>query len=412
MTNEIKEQPVRPHVAFGTKLALGVVFVVGVFFGGVYVGYANRAITEKITTVINKESSVSSKTDFDTFWKAWSIVDQKFADANKTSAQDRMYGAIKGMLAAFGDPYTTFFPPSENTVFETEIAGTFSGIGAEIGEKDGILTVIAPLKDTPAEKAGIKSGDKIIAINDTVTADMTVDKAITLIRGEAGSSVVLTVVSDGSSETKKISIVRQQIDLPTVKTESRQSDQVFIIHLYNFSAKSPALFYTALQEYIASGYSNLLIDLRGNPGGYLDAATKIAGWFIPEGKVIVKEIGKNPDDVSIHTSEGPLLLPKKTKLIVLVDKGSASASEILAGALADQHIGIIVGEQTYGKGSVQEVVKLTKDTSMKVTIAKWYTPNGISISKSGLTPSVKIPASDRKDTNDSQLESAVALFKK
>lgn len=401
------------HIRTGLRILAGLIVAAGVFFGGIYVGYANKSATEKIQGVINKESSITSSTDFDTFWKAWAILDEKFADADKTSAQDRMYGAIKGMMASFGDPYTTFFPPSENTVFETEIAGTFSGIGVEIGEKDGVLTVIAPLKDTPADKAGLKSGDKIIAIDDTTTVDLSVDKAITLIRGKAGTTVKLTVIRQGLTESKIIPIVRQQIDLPTVKTEKRADAQVFIIHLYNFSAKSPSAFYDALQEYIASGYPNLIIDLRGNPGGYLDAATKIGGWFIPEGKTIVKEIGKTPDDVTVHTSTGPVLFPKKSKLIVLVDKGSASASEILAGALADQNIGIIAGEQTFGKGSVQEVVKLTQDTSMKVTIAKWYTPNGVSISKSGLTPTVKIPYVESKDgTTDAQLESAVALFKK
>lgn len=399
------------HIKTGLRILLGLALVVGVFFGGVYVGYANKSATDKISGIVNKESSITDTTDFAPFWKAWAILDEKFADADKTTAKDRMYGAIKGMMASFGDPYTTFFPPSENTVFETEIAGTFSGIGVEIGEKDGVLTVIAPLKDTPAEKAGLKSGDKIIAIDDTTTADLSIDKAITLIRGKVGTTVKLTVIREGLSASKVIPIVRQQIDLPTVKTEKRPDSQVFIIHLYNFSAKSPASFYGALQEYIASGYSNLIIDLRGNPGGYLDAATKIGGWFIPEGKTIVKEIGKTPDDVSVHTSTGPVLFPKNSKLIVLVDKGSASASEILAGALADQNIGIIAGEQTYGKGSVQEVVKLTQDTSMKVTVAKWYTPNGISISKSGLTPSVKIPSAEIKSDVDPQLESAVALFK-
>ena len=400
------------HITTGVRILAGLVFLVGIFFGGVYVGYANRPATEKITGVIHKESALTGTTNFEPFWKVWKILDEKFADADKVVAQERMYGAIKGMMTAFDDPYTTFFPPSENTIFETEISGTISGIGVEIGEKDGVLTVIAPLKDTPAYKAGVESGDKIITIDDTTTADLSIDGAIALIRGKAGTTVTLTVIREGLTEAKVIPIVRQQIDLPTVKTDTRPESNTFIIHLYNFSAKSPAAFYDAFQEYIASGYPNLLIDLRGNPGGYLDASTKIAGWFIPEGKTIVKEIGKTPADVKVHTSTGPVLFPKKSKLIVLVNKGSASASEILAGALADQNIGIIVGEQTYGKGSVQEVVKVTEDTSLKVTVAKWYTPNGTSISKSGLLPSVKIPFTQTTDDSDPQLEAAVALFKK
>lgn len=398
------------HITTGFRIAAGLVLMVGIFFGGVYIGYANRPASDKIISVVNKESPVTSKADFESFWKAWQIVESKLPEAEKTSAQDRIYGAIKGMLGSFGDPYTTFFPPSENTAFETEISGTFSGIGAEIGEKDGVLTVIAPLKDTPAEKAGMESGDKIIAIDGTSTIDMTVDKAISLIRGKAGTSVKLTIIHNGGQ--KDLTVVRQQIDLPTVKTEKRENDRVFIIHLYNFSAKSASYFYDAMQEYLASGYPNLIVDLRGNPGGYLDASVQIAGWFIPEGKTIVKEIGKNSNDVQVHTSAGPVLFPRNARLIVLVDKGSASASEILAGALADQKIGIIAGEQTFGKGSVQEVVKVTEDTSLKVTIANWYTPNGTSISKSGLTPSVKLSSDKNTNDLDAQLEATVALFKK
>jgi carboxyl-terminal processing protease len=400
------------HLLTGLKIFAGILVVTGVFFGGVAVGYTHSPATDKITSVIHKESPITQTTDFNPFWKAWAIVDEKFADANKISSEDRMYAAIKGMLSSFNDPYTTFFPPSENTVFQTEIAGTFDGIGIEIGQKDDVLTVIAPLKDTPADKAGIKSGDKITAIGDTSTTNLSIDKAITLIRGASGTPVNLSIFRQGFTEPKVFTIMRGHISLPTVDTEKRPDQKAFIIHLYNFSAQSPELFHQALEEYIASGYPNLLLDLRGNPGGYLDAAVSIGGWFIPEGKTIVKEIGKTPDDVTVHTSKGPLIFPAKSKLVILVDKGSASASEILAGALSEQGIGLLAGEQTYGKGSVQEVIKLTRDTSLKVTVAKWYTPNGVSISKSGLTPSVKIPYVENKDGVDAQLESAIGLFVK
>jgi carboxyl-terminal processing protease len=324
-----------------------------------------------------------------------------------------MYGAIKGMVDSFNDPYTTFFPPAENTAFETAISGSFDGIGAEIGEKDGVLTVIAPLKGTPAERAGLKPGDKIMKIGDVVTTDLSVDKAIELIRGKAGTSVDLTILREDFTQPKVITVAREHISLSTVDTESRPDQKVFIIHLYNFSANSDRLFKSALQQYVASGYPNLIVDLRGNPGGYLDAAVQIGSWFIPEGKTIVKEIGKTPDEVTVHTSKGPVLFPSTSKLVILVNKGSASASEILAGALSEQGIGILAGEQTYGKGSVQEVVPITPDTSLKVTIAKWYTPNGVSISLKGLTPSVVLtPSADDTKGNDSELEAAVALFAK
>jgi carboxyl-terminal processing protease len=398
------------HVTRGVRIFGGIVVLAAVFFGGVYIGYQNRSATDKITSVIHKESPVTATTDFDPFWKAWTIVDKKFAGADAVSNEDRMYGAIKGMLASFDDPYTTFFPPSENALFESEISGTFNGIGIELGEKDDTLTVIAPLKDTPADRAGIKSGDKIVKIDDTMTNDISIDKAITLIRGKAGTSVALTIVREGLAVPKVIEVTREQISLPTVETEARPEHKAFIIHLYNFSAQSPQLFRNALDEYLASGYPNLLLDLRGNPGGYLEAAVTMAGWFIPEGKVVVKEIGKDPADVSVLTSKGPTLFPSKSKLIILVDQGSASASEILAGALSEQGIGVLVGEQTYGKGSVQEVIKLTDNTSLKITVAKWYTPNGVSISDSGLTPVVKIPYTN--DDKDAQLETALGLFLK
>ncbi len=414
MDNIEKNQQAQ-HITMGAKMFIGIVFVAGVFLGGVYIGYQNRPATEKIVSVIHKEPTVNQTTDFSPFWKAWAIVNDKFAGADATSDEDRMYGAIKGMLGSFNDPYTTFFPPAENSIFEGEIAGTFDGIGIEIGEKDDILTVIAPLKDTPADRAGIESGDKIVKIDDTSTNNLSIDKAIALIRGKAGTTVNISIVREGFTAPKVFPVVREQIALPTIDTTTYPDQKVFVIHLYNFSAQSPELFRQALQEYLDSGYPNLLLDLRGNPGGYLDAAVMIGGWFIPEGKVIVKEIGKDPADIRVHTSSGPTVFPEKSKLIVLVDQGSASASEILAGALSEQGIGILAGVQTYGKGSVQEVIKLTNDTSLKITIAKWYTPKGVSISESGLTPSVSIPypeSKDAKEGEDLQLEAAVKLFTK
>ncbi len=400
------------HITTGLRIFIGLIVAIAVFMGGAYVGYSRLPAADKITSVFNKESPITATTDFNMFWKAWEIANEKFVGVDKVSDQDRVYGAIKGMLASFNDPYTTFFPPSENSLFESEIAGTFDGVGIELGKKEDVLTVIAPLKDTPAARAGIKSGDAILKIDDTSTNDLSIDKAIDLIRGKAGTTVALTIFRTGFSATKVFTLTREHIALPTVDTETRPDAKVFIIHLYNFSAQSPQLFREALEKYFQSGYSNLLIDLRGNPGGYLDASTAIGGWFIPEGKTIVKEIGKTPEDVVVHTSTGPTIFPANNKLVVLVDKGSASASEILAGALSEQGIGILAGEQTFGKGSVQQVVKLTNDTSMKITIAKWYTPNGVSISESGLTPRVKIPYVDSPKGTDTQLEAAVALFTK
>lgn len=403
------------HVAKGMKIFSSIVTLVAVFLGGVYVGYENRPAMAKVVDLVHKEVPAAvadtSEGDFAPFWKAWSIVDQKFPGAEKVDSRERVYGAIKGMLASFDDPYTTFFPPEENEVFETQISGEFSGIGVEIGEKEGILTVIAPLKGTPAERAGIKSGDKIIKIADQITADFDIDKAIELIRGEAGTKVTLTILREGEDEPLTFELVRAKITLPTVDTDARPKDGVFIISLYNFSSHATELFRGALQEYLDSDYKKLVLDLRGNPGGYLDASVDIASWFLPEGEVVVKEIGKTADDVTLHTSRGKKLFPSSHKLIILVDGGSASASEILAGALSEHGIGTLAGTQTFGKGSVQEVVKITPDTSLKVTVAKWYTPKGVSISESGLTPKIELVQGSEKGV-DKQLEDAVKLFSK
>ncbi len=401
------------HIKQGVRFAIGVAAMVAVFFAGVSIGYENRPAAAKVVGLVHKETpeTLEAKTDFNTFWKAWQIVDDKFPAADDTSDTDRVYGAIKGLLASFGDPYTTFFSPEENEIFQTQISGEFNGIGIEIGQKDGLLTVIAPLKGTPAYQAGIKAGDKIIKIDETVASDMTIDKAIGLIRGASGTKVTLTILREKIDEPLVFSITRATITLPTVETSVRESEGVFIISLYNFSSHSVELFHNALEEYIASGKTNLILDLRGNPGGYLEAAVDISSMFLPQGKVVVKEVGKTPDDINVHLTRGRKLFPQGHKLVILVDKGSASASEIVAGALSEHQVGTLVGVQTFGKGSVQEVINLTSDTSMKVTVAKWYTPEGISISESGLSPKVEIKQGDTKGV-DTQLDAAVALFKK
>lgn len=396
------------HVGHGVRIFSTIIFGVIVFFAGIYVGFENRPSVQKITGLFNKESVVTVDTDFSPFWKAWQAANEKFPGADNVSNADRMYGAIKGMLASFNDPYTTFFTPKENEEFESEINGAFSGVGIELGAKDGIITVIAPIKDTPAYKAGILSGDKIVKIDDRITADLSIDDAIDLIRGEDGTPITLTIVREGELSPKVYTMNRSTITIPTVDTETQ--DGVFIISLYNFSGQSVGQFKTAFNEYLASGNKNLILDLRGNPGGYLDAAVVMGSMFIPEGDIIVKEIGKTDTDITVHKSTGPVLFPKENKLVILVDKGSASASEILAGALSEHGIGQLVGTQTYGKGSVQEVIPITSETSMKVTVAKWYTPQGISISDHGLTPSVVIPY-DSESTVDTQLQGALNLFK-
>ena len=340
-----------------------------------------------------------------------------------------IYGAIEGMTAALGDPYTVFFPPEESKIFQSEIAGNFEGVGMEVGVKDGKLVVVSPIKDSPAEKAGVRAGDFIMMIDGKESFSMPTDKAVKLIRGKAGTNVKLTLVREGAKNPVEITITRATIDLPTVKTTTKtelsgtdgasdgaglRKDGIFVISLYSFSANSANLFRNALKEFINSGSHKLILDLRGNPGGYLEAAVDMASWFLPSGKVVVREeFGKNREE-RIYRSKGYNIFSDKLRTVILVDGGSASASEILAGALSENGVAKLVGEKTFGKGSVQELVNITSNTSLKVTIAKWLTPNGHSISEQGIVPDyvVEVMPEDVKNKKDRQMEKAVELLSK
>jgi carboxyl-terminal processing protease len=315
------------------------------------------------------------------------------------------------LAASHGDPYTAFLPPVENEIFESDVRGNFEGVGMEIGVRDGILTVISPIKGTPAYNAGVLPGDKIIKIDDTPTYDMKTDESVSLIRGKKGTTVTFTILREGLTEPLEIKVVRAVIDIPTIDTRLR-SDGVFVIELYNFSANSPNLFRLALREFIDARTDKLLLDLRGNPGGYLEAAIDMASWFLSPGKIVVQEdFGQNEAE-KIYRSSGYDIFNSKLKMVILVDGGSASASEILAGALQEHGIAKLVGDTTFGKGSVQELIPITNNTSLKVTIARWLTPSGLSISDAGIEPDEKVEVTpeDREAGKDRQMEKAVELL--
>jgi carboxyl-terminal processing protease len=284
----------------------------------------------------------------------------------------------------------------------------------EIGiSPDGFLTVIAPLKNTPAEKAGVLAGDKIVMIEDKSAVKMSTEEAIKMIRGEIGTPVVVTFERKGLKEPLVKTLVRASIEIPTVNTKP-MSDGVFVISLYSFSATSPNLFRGALRDFVESGSNKLVLDLRNNPGGYLEAALDMASWFLPTGKVVVTEnFGENIEP-KIYRSKGYDIFNDNLKFVILVNEGSASASEILAGALREQGQATLIGTNTFGKGSVQELVSLTSDTSLKITVAHWFTPLGKSISNGGLTPDieVKLTAENTKDGKDPQMEAAIKYLTK
>lgn len=407
-----------------TKTAIGVVFFSLLVFGaGFYYGSVHEQEYGNNASTVPPRVEAADNVNLDLFWETWSKLDEKFVPPNpgtstdavdETSDQERVYGAISGMTASLGDPYTVFLPPTENEVFEGNIQGEFGGVGMEVGKRDGTLTVISPLEGTPAKEAGLQPGDRIVAINGTTTQRMSVQKAVQLIRGEVGTDVTLTILSEGDNETDDVAITRDTIQVPTIDT-SRQSG-AFVISLYNFSAQSAQLFEQALEEFRESGEDDLVIDLRGNAGGFLEAAVEVASHFIDEGKVIVQENYGGKRDSRVHRSRGFGTVPDSTDVVMLVNGGSASASEIVAGALRDHEVAEVVGTQTFGKGSVQELVELDGDTSLKVTVARWLTPNGTSISDGGITPDVEIEPvesdgqSQQEDGVDQQLEQAIQLI--
>ena len=406
---------IRAHKTLALSLALTLIVACGAFFLGLYFGYNKRSDIEKITTLINKEPNVvlaGEQIDFDPFWKAWNLINEKFVTGNGTTTdQERVWGAIEGLVGSLEDPYSVFMPPVDAQIFEENIQGNFGGVGMEIGMRDGVLTVVAPLKGTPAERAGILSGDQIVAIDEKDTAGMNVDEAVKIIRGEIGTPVVFKIARKGVDDFLKKEVVRATITIPTIDTENRD-DGIFVIKLYNFSAVSPNLFREGLREFVLSGREKLILDLRGNPGGFLDAAVDIASWFLPAGKIVATEDFGELQNPIIYRSRGYDVFNERLEMVILVDAGSASASEILAGALQEHGRAKLVGEKTFGKGSVQELLKVTPETSLKLTIAQWKTPNGNHISKGGLTPDIEVKRTpdDRTAGKDPQLAKAIELL--
>lgn len=342
-------------------------------------------------------------------WSVWNLIDEKFvptASSTLPDAQARVEGMVQGLVESLGDPYSVYLPATESKLFQDEISGNFAGIGIEIGVDKKTLSVIAPLKDTPAERAGIRAGDLIVAIDGSPTFSMTIDEAMKHIRGKIGTTVVLSIVHKDSKEVVKIPIVRANINIPTIKTIKRP-DGVFVIQLYSFTATSPDLFRGALREFALSGDTKLILDLRDNPGGYLDAAVDMASWFLPAGSVVAREDFGQKSPQQIYRSRGYDVFTDNLKMAILINGGSASASEILSGALSEHGKAILIGEKSYGKGSVQELVPLDAGASLKITVARWLTPNGRSISGTGLAPQIEV--SDTRKTSespDAQMERA------
>ncbi len=405
--------------------AFGAVLVVGVaFMGGLYLGttaqWQKAAAASGITITVGTSTTPAapSGVDMTQFWSAYNLLNQNFVQTHASSTypttQKQIDGAIEGLAASFGDPYTVFFPPADAKIFQDDIGGSFGGTGMQIDTNNkGQLVVVSPLKGTPSERAGILSGDIILDIGTTTTDGLSTEDAVKLIRGPVGTTVNITVQRSGTSTAPiVIPIVRDVINIPIIDTTARP-DGVYVISLYSFSENSADLFRTALRSFVQSGDSKLVLDLRGNPGGYLNAAVDMASYFLPVGDTIVTEDykGKNNQANDVSRSAGYNIFQGNPnfKMAILVDQGSASASEILSGALQQHGVAKLVGTRTFGKGSVQELLDLGGGAELKVTIARWLTPNGSSISDNGLQPDILATTTPElaKQKIDPQMDAAV-----
>lgn len=350
--------------------------------------------------------------DFSLFWDAYNKLHLNFINPDEINDQKIIYGAINGMAKSLGDPYTDFFDPSQAKIFQQDLLGSFEGIGVEVGTKKEQLTIIAPLEGSPGEKAGLKAGDVIVKIDGKSTYDMTIDQAVSLIRGKRGTEVTLTIFRDGWDQTKDVKIIRETIKIDSISWKLKD-ENIAYIKIHHFSQSLPDDFKRVAREILSSPVTKIVLDLRNNPGGYLEICQNIAGWFLKTGETVVIEDFGNRKEQKYYKAEGNGAFSDYS-LVVLINEGSASASEILAGALRDNRNIKLVGQKSFGKGSVQEVVNLQDKASfLKITIAKWLTPKGSSISEVGLTPDIKVKMEDG-DTlleKDTQLEKALEIIK-
>lgn len=363
------------------------------------------------TVFTNKEKSDNNTIDFSLFWKVWDLLKDKYVDVKSLDANNLYYGAIKGMVEATNDPYTTFFTAEENKRFNEDITGNFEGIGAELGIKNGILTIIAPLQGTPSEKAGLRSGDKIIKIDDKNSADMMIEEAVNSIRGPKGSSVKLTIFREGENDTRDVTVERDVINVKSVSIDWKENNIAYI-EITRFGDDTLRGFASAILQVRTRKSNGLIIDLRNNPGGYLDTSIDLASMLLPKGKVVVIEETRDKNQKNMYTSGGDMASGIET--VVLINEGSASASEILAGALRDNRDNVtILGKKSFGKGSVQEFIELPQNNAVKITVGRWLTPKGVQINEQGIMPDkeVNLTNDDYNNNRDPQIEAAIATLK-
>jgi len=349
--------------------------------------------------------------DFSLFWEAWRTIENKYVDFEELDEKEMTYGAIRGLVDALDDPHSMFLDPEESKVFSDDISGEFEGVGMEIGIRDKQLQVVAPLEGTPAQRAGLRAGDEIKKIDGESTIDITIEEAVRLIRGPKGTEVNLTIFRKEWGEERDVAIRRDVIEIPSLKWEL-QEENIAYIKLYHFTTKAESDFRQIAIEIANSPAEKIVLDLRNNPGGFLGVVQEIGGWFLKKGEIIVIEDFGGPEPKN-YLSEGPGLF-SEYPIVCLINQGSASGAEILAGALRDNRSVVLVGESSFGKGTVQELAQLRDGSSIKITIAKWLTPKGDLITDVGLKPDIEVELTeeDFKSNKDPQLDKALEIIKK
>ena len=321
--------------------------------------------------------------DLKTFTEVLTSVRQNYVE--ETKPKDLIYNAVRGMLRSL-DPHSAFLTPEDYKEMQVDTKGEFGGLGIQISIRDSMLTVISPIEDTPAWRAGIKAGDMIVKIEDESTKDMTLQEAVKRMRGQKGTEITITIARKGEKEHWDVTIIRDIIKIKSIKSNVLEED-IGYVKIRQFQERTAKDLVKTLKELDEQGIDSLVLDLRNNPGGLLSSAIDVAGNFLPRGQLVVYTKSRAGGKTEYRTRTASMF---SKPMVVLVNQGSASASEIVAGAIKDWKRGIILGTQTFGKGSVQSVIPLSDGSGLRLTTARYYTPNGISIQNTGITPDIEV----------------------
>jgi len=385
-----------------------VIAFLAVFFIGLSAGLIIQKYNLKKKNLIDVEGTQLQHLDLSLINQALESIENNYYNSDQLDYQELTYGAIRGIANNLDDNYTAFFNPKEAEIFQEDLSGNIEGVGMEVGIQDGQLTVITPLEGTPADQAGLLPQDKIIAVNGSSTADMSLDEAVNLIRGPKGSTVTLSIARNGEFEKKDFSLTRDVIEIPIVEWH-KKAGHVAHIRVFHFTNNLSSSFKKVATEILNDPeIDSVVLDLRNNPGGYLGVAQDIAGWFIEEGKIVTTEKGNQH---KVFKAEGNEKF-KSYSVNVLINKGSASGAEILAAALRENRGTKLIGETSFGKGTIQEIHPLYNGSMLKITTTEWLTPNGNSINEVGLKPdiAVEMPAQNINTEKDTQLQKAINLL--